>query len=309
MRIRGRWGINLSLFLIVLMLGILALTRPGKKDGETPSPLLTIDATALKRVTLDNGEHIEFEHKDGSWRLTQPFSAAVNQARVQQLLAIPSMIPAAEYPLPEPSHRKGYGLSEPFAKLQIEGTELEFGGTAPLDHRRYVRIGEKLYLLDDSFSHQLASKATDFVDKKLIPEDATIRALNLPGLRLSKSTEGVWTSMPVLSVEQIQDLVMQWSTSRAIEVRRGAPKVLGEKIELETSIGPIRFSIFQKKPELILGREDLDLVFVMTGETARALLNQPAALNSQKLAAPPDPSEHVEEDSGQGSHQGLHADE
>ncbi|HAZ42645.1 MAG TPA: hypothetical protein DCY52_10280, partial [Methylococcaceae bacterium] len=80
-----------------------------------------------------------------------------------------------------------------------------------------------------------------------------------------------------MPADQLQDLIMQWSTARAIEVRRGAPRVLGEKIELETSMGPIRFSILQKKPELILGREDLDLVFVMTSETARALLNEPSS--------------------------------
>jgi hypothetical protein len=178
-----------------------------------------------------------------------------------------------------------------------------------LDHRRYVRNGEKLYLVDDGFSHQLASKATDFVDKKLIPEEATIRALTIPGLQLSKATEGGWTSVPALPSDQLQDLMMQWSTSRAIEVRRGAPRVLGEKIELETSMGPIRFSIYQKKPELILGREDLDLVFVMTGETARALLNQPPASPPQKPMALQQGAEPGAEGSGHDAHEGLHRDE
>lgn len=309
MRIRARWGINLALLLIVLVLGILALMRPGKKDRELKSPLLSVDLMSLETMALDNGEHIEFERKDGNWRLQEPFAAAVNQARVEQLLAIASMIPVAEYPLPESSLLKGYGLSEPFATLQIAKEKLEFGGTAPLDHRRYVRNADKLYLLDDGFSHQLASKATDFVDKKLIPEHATVRALNLPGLKLLKSADGAWTSMPPLPVDQLQDLIMQWSTSRAIEVRRGAPKVLGEKIELETSTGLIRFSIFQKKPELILGREDLDLLFVMTGETARALLNQAPALPSQTPSEPLPSSEHDEGGAGHDSHQGLHADE
>ncbi len=309
MRIRGRWGINISLFMIVLVLGILAVTRPGKKEGQVKSPLLALDLAALKTLTLENGEHIEFERKESGWQLVQPFSAAVNQARVEQLLAIASIIPAAEYPLPERSLQKGYGLSEPFARLNLAGVVLDFGGTAPLDHRRYVRMNEKLYLLDDNFSHQLASKATDFVDKKLIPEEVTIRALSMPGLKLSKSAEWVWASTPVLPVDQLQDLIMQWSTARAIEVRRGAPKVLGEKIELETSRGPISFSIFQKKPELILGREDLDLVFVMTGETARALLNQPPVSSSQNATAFPEGAEHQGEGSEHDDHEGPHADE
>jgi hypothetical protein len=71
--------------------------------------------------------------------------------------------------------------------------------------------------------------------------------------------------------------MMQWATARAIEVRRGAPKVLGETIEVETALGPIRFSILQKNPELILGRSDQDLVYVMTAESSRLLLNLPKA--------------------------------
>ena len=102
---------------------------------------------------------------------------------------------------------------------------------------------------------------------------------------------------------------MQWSTARAIEVRRGAPRVLGEKIELETSMGPIRFSILQKKPELILGREDLDLVFVMTGETARALLNEPTSSPSQKPTELPQGFEHGLEGSGRDAHEVLHTEE
>jgi len=309
MRIRSRWGINLSLLMIVLVLGILALMRPGKKDEVVKSPLLTLDLAGLKTLTLDNGEHIEFEREETAWRMVQPFPAAVNQARVEQLLAIASIIPAAAYPLPELSLRKGYGLSEPIARLNFAGASLEFGGTAPLDHRRYVRYGEKLYLLDDSFSHQLASKATDFVDKKLIFEESSIRSLSLPGLRLSKSAEGGWTSLPALPADQLQDLIMQWSTARAIEVRRGAPRVLGEKIELETSMGPIRFSILQKKPELILGREDLDLVFVMTSETARALLNEPSSPHSQKPTELPQGFEPGAEGSGRDAHEVSHTDE
>lgn len=307
MRIRGRWLINLSLLVVVLLLGGLVALRPGKQAA-VKSPLLAVDLGGLSRLTLENGEKVVFERKDGVWRMVEPFAAAVNQARVEQILAIPGIVPAAEYPLPENSARKGYGLSEPFARLSLAGAQLEFGGTAPLDHRRYVQSGEKLYLVDDSFSHQLASKATDFVDKKLIPEESTIRVLKIPGLNLSKSAEGVWASTPALPAEQLQELIMQWSTSRAIEVRRGAPKVLGEKIDLETSMGAIRFSILQKKPELILAREDLDLVFVMTGETAKALLSPVSPNVQQESGALPRDPEH-EEDASEHGHEGAHVDE
>ena len=61
MQVRGRWGVNLSLLVVVLVLGTFALMRPGKKEGEHQSPLLNLDLKALQSLTLENGEHIEFE--------------------------------------------------------------------------------------------------------------------------------------------------------------------------------------------------------------------------------------------------------
>lgn len=274
MRIQGRWKINAVLLLLVCLLGVFVWLKPGKQTV-VEAPLLDLRNGAVNQISLENGEHLLFERRDSGWELVEPFHARVNQVRIEQLLAIPMLSPAAEYPLPETSELPGYGLGKPFATLGIDGQKLEFGDVAPLNRRRYVRMNDRLYLLDDGFSHQLSSKSTDFVDKKLVPDQAIIQGLLIPGLRVSKAEEGGWHAMPALGQEQLQDLVMQWATARAIEVRRGAPKVLGETIEVETALGPIRFSILQKNPELVLSRSDQDLVYVMTAESSRLLLNLP----------------------------------
>lgn len=262
--------------MLIAILGVLATIKPGRSP-QVATPLFDIREKPVSVLTLDNGEHMRFERKEGGWELVEPFHARVNQIRLEQLLSIPMLTPAREYPLADAAELKNYGLASPFATLGIDGHVFQFGDVTPLDRRRYVRFEDRLCLLDDGFSHQLASKATDFVDKKLIPDQFVLQGISIPGFRVSRKAEGGgWISSPTLEQDHLQDLIMQWSTARAIEVRMGAPKVLGETIEVETAMGPIRFSILQKTPELILGRNDQNLIYVMTSESSRLLLN-PAA--------------------------------
>lgn len=274
MRLQGRWRLNLILLLIIIGLGAVVVFKPGKHIIEKPS-ILNLDVAAVTSIRLDNGEKMQFRRLDGGWRLTEPFDAPVNAARVEQLLSVAALKPAHEYPLADHADLKSYGLVPPMARLELDGQTLEFGSVAPLDRRRYVRVSSQLYLVDDSFSHQLVSKSTDFIDKKLLPESTVVRGIAIPGLTITRTPEGRWTSQSSMTADQLQDFVMQWSTARAIEVRRGAPFAPGEVIVIETADQPIRFNIFQKGPELILGRTDENLLYVMTAETSRLLLNLP----------------------------------
>ena len=84
---KSRLMLNLALLAVIVVLGAVAYFKPGKQAPES-KPLLTLDANALSRVTLQNKETLVFEKADGLWRLTAPFAAPVNQVRVSQLLDV-----------------------------------------------------------------------------------------------------------------------------------------------------------------------------------------------------------------------------
>jgi hypothetical protein len=274
MPIHSRWRIHVVLLMFILLLGGGIALRPGTIPTEK-EPLLKVDLASIQQLVLENGERMRFERKEGVWRLVEPFAAPVNQTRIEQLLTLSMGVPADQYPLSESADLKNYGLAPPFATLDLEGRKLEFGDVAPLDRRRYVKLDRILYLMDDGFSHQLVSKSTDFIDKKLIPETGVIREIRIPGLKVTRTPEGRWQSNGALTPDQLQDFVMQWTSARAIEVRRGVPVTPGEVIDIETATGPIHWVILQKNPELILGQREENLLYVMTAESSRMLLNLP----------------------------------
>jgi len=288
---KSRLLVNLGLLVLIAILATVAIVKPGKK-GVEPSPLLASDVQGLKRVILKNKETLVFEKQNGQWRLTAPFVAPVNQVRIGQLLDVAKANSEASYPL-KLDEASQFGLDAPQAVLTLDDNTLEFGGTDPIKMRRYVRLGSTLHLVDDNFFHHLTAAATDYVDKRLIPEGAKIQEIELPGLRASRNAEGHWTVEPASqSTTDLAELASVWATSRAIDVKRINPKAVGETIRIGLVDGaPIEFVILKKSPELVLGRRDLGLEYEVTAETARELLNQPKPTAEKPMSNEPEGSE------------------
>jgi hypothetical protein len=312
---KSRLLVNVGLLTVIAILATIAIVKPGKEEVE-PSSLLALYPQGLTRVTLQNKETLVFEKQDGQWRLTGPFAAPVNQVRIGQLLDVAKAPSEANYPL-KPNEAGQFGLDAPEAVLTLGDNSLQFGGTDPIKMRRYVRLGDTLHLVEDNFFHHLTASATDYVDKRLIPEGAKIQDIQLPGLKALRNAEGRWTVEPASeSSTDLAELASVWATSRAIDVKRMDSQVVGEAIRIGLVEGaPIKFVILKKSPELVLGRRDLGLQYEVTGETSRELLNQPRpksltpSVNEQdrpedETTAPHDESDESGEDVGHDGDEG-----
>ena len=292
---RSRLTLNLILLVVIAVLGAVAYFKPGK---ETPpvTPLLTLDTGALTRFTLQNAETAVFEKQDGQWRLTAPFAAPVNAIRLGQLLDIASAASEAQYPL-KPEDLAQFGLDKPQATLTLGDTVLQFGGTDPINFRRYVKLGDTLHLVNDSFFHHLTAPPTDYVDKKLLPDSARVTGIELPGLKATKSPEGPWTAEPPDAAKtDLGELASAWATARAIDVKRLDGKDLpGDTIRITLAAGPpVEFVIQRQEPDLILARKDWGLQYEITAEIARELLHQPKPPPASQPAAANQP--HSDDD-------------
>lgn len=272
---KPRLLVNLGLLGVIAVLATIAILKPGKNDVES-TPLLALDLQGLNRVTLKNKETLVFEKKAGLWNLTAPFAAPVNQVRVGQLLDITKAVSEAAYPLKSDDLAQ-FGLNAPQAILGLDDITLQFGSTDPIKMRRYVRIGDTLHLVEDNFFHHLTASATDYVDKRLIPEGAKIREIQLSDLKATRDQQGQWTVEPSTTTGiDLAELASVWATARAIDVKRWNPVAEGETIRIGFSEGAaVEFVILNKSPELVVGRKDLGLQYTLTAETSRELLNQP----------------------------------
>ena len=310
---KSRLALNLGLLALIAILAAVAVLKPGKKEEPQPT-LLAGELDALSHVTLQNKEKLTFEKRDGLWWLTAPFAAPVNQVRMRQLLEVGQAASSAHYPI-KPEELAQFGLEKPQATLALGDSILQFGTTDPINMRRYVRMGDTLHLVDDNFFHHLTASATDYVDKKLIPESAKIRQIELPGLKAMKGADGHWTAEPAGDGKtDWAELASTWATARAIEVKRLEKDSQGDTIRITLNEGsPIEFIIIRKQPALTLARHDLGLQYEMTADTSRDLLNQkqpatkPADLSPERPgeAHDHDDDDHDEEEyEGEGSSHG-----
>jgi hypothetical protein len=286
------------LLVIIAVLGALAFFEPGKKKPES-IPMAVVDEKALTTVTLKNEDTIRFEKKDDHWRHAAPFQAPANEVRVRQLIDIAKSNREAEYPLKTEDLAK-FELDKPKATLVLGDTTLLFGGSDPINMRRYVRIGDTLYLVNDDFFHHLTASATDYVDKKLLPEGAKVKEIVIPGLKATLGQDGKWTREPPGEAKpDLSELATLWTTARAIDVRRLEKPAQGDTIKIGLAEGnPVEFTIAQREPDLILARSDLGLQYELTGETARQLLNLPKAEPQANPPPAPDAANRPGTDGG-----------
>lgn len=271
----SRISLNLVLLAIVATLGAVVFLEPGKTPPET-HPLAGIDEKGLSAITLQNRETIRFEKLNGHWSLVEPFKAPANEIRIHQLIDIAKTNSEANYPL-DANNLVPFELDKPRAVLSLGETVFSFGGSDPINMRRYVRVGDGLHLVSDDFFHHLTAAATDYVDKKLLPEAAKIREIQIPGLKASLGNDGKWTREPAVEGNPgMSELLTIWGSARAIEVRREDKPATGDIIRIGLNDGQsVVFVIAQREPDLILSRSDLGLRYEITAETASQLLNQP----------------------------------
>jgi hypothetical protein len=248
-----------------------ALLEPGKEEPRL-AHLADVDESVLDRIELQNKELIVFEKIDEHWRLAAPFAAPANEIRVRQLLDAAHAESIAHYPL-DPSDAAKFELDKPKAVLTLGKVKLAFGGSEPIDMRRYVQVGDTLHLVNDDFYHHLIAPAVDYVDKKLLPEDAAPREIMLPGLKASQGENAQWTLEPPGDSLGINDLINAWRTARAIEVKRIEAAPQGDIARIGLTGGQsIEFIIVQREPDLLLARPDWGLQYLLPGDSAKQLL-------------------------------------
>lgn len=287
---KTRLLLNLVLICVVAALALVAVFEPGKEKPQSHR-LTQIDDSSIDSFTLQAREAIVFQRQQGHWWIKSPIAAPANEIRVRQLLDVARSETDAQYPLKTEELPK-YELDKPSATLIIGEKSIHFGGSDPIDMRRYVQVGETLYLVRDDFSHHLTASATDYIDKKLLPEDAKITSITVPGVKAHLSQEGKWIMDPPAAPDSsatATSLLNAWQSARAIDVKRLEKPAKGDVARIGLAEGnPAEFVIIQREPELILGRSDWGLQYEMVGEIAKQLLNQPIPEDDNKAAGEED---------------------
>lgn len=287
--------LNLVLFVVIAVLIAVVVYEPGK-EVKPVIKLTDLNRTAVTKITITRigAKQIVLEKKDNKWKMLEPYAMPANETEAESLTEMVMAPSQAQYPLKD-QDPKPYGLDSPRVSIVFNDKEkLEFGGTEPLKHQRYVRHNDTLHVITDRFYYNLSRPATDFVDHALLPAQPTITKLVMPKLTLALLEEK-WQAEPAikdLSRDQVNELLDNWKSANATELSEYKPAAVKEQVQLyiKDSEKPLVFDVIHEEHAVSLGRADLGLQYKFTEEVGKTLLQLPPKLEAEppKVEANPE---------------------
>ena len=273
-----RIWLNIALLALVIVLALIAWLEPGgKKKTDTLSPLLSLTADQVERIRLLPGadRHIDLTRGDNGWMISYPIQIAANDFRVDSILQLTQADSYAHYPAAAQALAP-FGLDPPQSEIQLNDVTIAFGDNEPIHHRRYVRVGDQVHLINDRYFYSSQLLLSALVDTALLPADAVPVRIQLPD-RLLTRVNGDWHVEPDgngVSMDAINGLVDAWRNARAVQVSEYHEDKVQDTIDVSLADGTrLSFELLSRSPELLLGRRDLGLRYHFTAEQAGRLLN------------------------------------
>ena len=273
-------SLRINLLLLLLILGLfllLQLPAPEQKQTASSPPLSNIAVDTIQSIRLERGpnDDIVLQKQDGQWWMRSPLNWPANPARIQSLLAL-LQAPVYGHFSNQQQNLASLGLQPPQASIKLDHTTLHFGSTEALNNRRYLQLGDDIYMVDEASFYQVIAIVARYLSPRLLREEERITALSLPGLQLTQQ-QGTWhSSVAGTHADDIIALLQQWQTVNALSVdqaegidTQGKPRI---RLSLSTQTRPLEFAIVQQQPDLLLLRLDNQLLYQLHPHQAQMLL-------------------------------------
>lgn len=146
----------LLLVLAVIVLGVAVYAQLVRERARAVQALTAIDTATVQRLEIHCAQCITriFARRDGIWYMLQPHAAPADPEAVERLLGVAHARVRTRAPLAAYDAAR-LGLAPPQFRVVIDTTQIDIGGEDPIDHDRYVRIGDELLHVPDRFSARL----------------------------------------------------------------------------------------------------------------------------------------------------------
>lgn len=296
--LRKRLIINAALVAGLAALGLTLWLDTDSRNNEE-QPLTALKKEAVGEVVIERpGEPaIVLEKHDGGWRIREPVRIAANDLRVNSILNVLHSRSLRRYPYSE-LDPAGFGLEPAAATLDAGGLTLRFGDTAPLEGQRYVRVGDTLHLTEDNYLPLIARGLNGLIDTRVIPGNAALNRLALPGFSLHRTDTGSWSREPQIpgqGADALQTTVDEWRRLTALSAQYSPGAEFEDKgeIVLELENGEtLRYRIVDSEQTTGLFRPDREVFYALSQDKLEALLGEPTT--SETTAKEHGTTEHTD---------------
>jgi len=277
---KSRWLTNLLLFTTIVILTLIARYEPGIETPQTQT-LTALQADRIDRLRITRPLRDELaltRDAGGFWWITREPRLPADPYQVKALTRLAEQVVTRSYPVDELDLAQ-LDLDPPRASLTLNDTQIDFGGIDALENLRYLRVGDRVSLVPDLYLYLVEAGYTQFVRRQVLPQQARITAIALPGVTLQREKSG-WTLSPEQAVpaDALQQFIDDWQTATAINVRETDPSPVGEyiRIHLAGQQQPVELVITSRKPELVLARPAFGIEYRMGNLASRLLSPGPA---------------------------------
>lgn len=277
----NRGTLNLILAAALIALAWLAWYKPGstaKSEGELAFPGVA-DATLLRATnTAAANSWTLARAADGKWALTAPFRLPAEPAVVDALIKDLTEARASARYTASALDPKVVGLDAPSLLVEVGAARYAFGGTEPINYRRYVQHDDQVLLVNDLLYFRMSQGWTNLADKHLLPAGARIERLELPGVTLSVDAAGKRTLAPddgTVSTDALGAMLDAWTLQAAMELKPLDPELVAQatlRVTLAGQPQPLEFKVLQSTEGLRLARADLSIEYRLPSEARAPLL-------------------------------------
>lgn len=249
--------INLVLLFCVIGLAVFLGTNKEQEIIEPDVTLTDIYPDSIHRIHIERRDldDIIFQKQDDHWHMQSPFNLPANPSRIKVMLKLLQAHSYDHFSAPD-NDLTPYMLAVPAVSIVLNDTRIAFGDTNPLNKKlRYVLVKDTVHIINDSLFHQLQTSATFFLNQKLIPPGATIKAIHLPELTIGNTDSGKVTRAH-------QQIIKAWMHVESVYVGKYEEIEPIDTIKLELTSGEIiEFIILSARPNLILARPDTGIKY------------------------------------------------
>ncbi len=250
----------LFLAALTVLLAAGAWAELGRERALAPAPVIALDPAKVQRIEVQCSgcRTRRFARTANGWRMLEPYALSANPDAIAHLLAIASARVRERHPLRDYDPAK-LGLDPAQMTLTLDDSVIAIGGEDPIEHDRYVRVGDELLRVPDRFSARLLATPESEIDRHLVPPDAVV------------------ADIVIGTAEARRDLAPAWRQATASGVRAAAEAV-GEKsipISIDLIEGTqIHFALMHAGTAYIARRSDPALDYVIDEAQAQILLGK-----------------------------------
>lgn len=288
---RKRWLINIAMLILLLFGGIYAYTLiendPQKIQGYEISSLKLSDFNEIS-INFPNRPKTSFRLSPNGWKMTAPYEARADELYVYRIL---SLLAATSSEKLSADDLSKYGLDQPKLKITFSNEnkkeEFSFGTYNPITENQYLFYNQNVYIVSGGFSETAAFEPLELIDKKPIASYEKIVEYDFSrleqwqneGLKLSFENKvwkisGKYLSANQNDIEEWFGLTWNNIPAKSLEFHKLDPRV-GHKsfdITLEDN-KKITFYRIQESPELLLLRQDENILYHFPGDLGFTMLN------------------------------------